>query len=96
MVRTCLASYAPKVFGSTADQTSRKTLHTGQSGSRNDPFDLIRDGFGNSRDIKLGQIGTESRIHAGKRKENDSDSERYLTKGDNHIHVGRSVDVESL
>lgn len=47
----------------------------------------------------MGQIGTESRIHAGRRSkpmEGDSDSERYLTKGDNHIHVGRSVDVESL
>ncbi|KUJ23478.1 uncharacterized protein LY89DRAFT_728223 [Mollisia scopiformis] len=98
MVRTCLATYAPKAFGSTNDQTSRKTPLPGQSGSRSDPFDLIRDDRFGATDIKLGQIGTESRIHAGRRSQplGDSDSERYLTKGDNHIHVGRSVDVESL
>jgi hypothetical protein len=94
MVRTCLMTYAPKVFGSTSDQTSRQTpLPGGRSGSRFDPFE---DRFG-KRDINLGRIGTESRVHAGKRKrKDDSDSERYLTKGDNQIQVGRSVDVESL
>ncbi|CZR51597.1 uncharacterized protein PAC_01474 [Phialocephala subalpina] len=99
MVRTYLTGHFPTVFGSTSDQTSRKTPLPGASSSRPDPFELIHDDRYGAKDIKLGQIGTENRIHAGRRSkpiEGDSDSERYLTKGDNHIHVGRSVDVESL
>lgn len=99
MVRTYLTSHFPTVFGSTSDQTSRKTPLPGASSSRPDPFELIQDDRYGTKDIKLGQIGTESRIHAGRRSkpiEGDSHSERYLTKGGNHIHVGRSVDVESL
>jgi hypothetical protein len=102
MVRTVLATYAPKVFGSTAGQTTHKPTLPGQGNSRPDPFELIRDdryGYG-ANDLKLGHIGTENRIRGGRSRESttdvDTDSERHLTKGDNHIVVGRSVDIESL
>jgi hypothetical protein len=101
MVRTFLAAVAPTIFGSTKDRTSRATSGLpGQSGSRPDHFELIKDDrFGcGKNDIRLGRIGTENNILGGRSgvTNNDSDSERYLTKGDNHITVGRSVDVESL
>ncbi|KAH7418087.1 hypothetical protein BKA64DRAFT_187790 [Cadophora sp. MPI-SDFR-AT-0126] len=116
MVRTYLVAVAPKVFGSTADQTSRMKSSTlgglghgsagvGGRSNRPDNFALIEDGrFGyrENDDVKLGKIGTESRIQVGggrgrsKGDATDSDSERHLTKGGNQIYVGRSVDVESL
>jgi len=77
----------------------------GKSG-RPDNFALIEDdrfGYKENDDVKLGKIGTESRIQAGgsgrgrsKGEVTDSDSERHLTKGGSQIYVGRSVDVESL
>jgi hypothetical protein len=82
MVRTFLAAVAPTVFGSTKDQTTRKSTLPGQSGP--DPFEF-----------RAAQCGyrTENIILGG--REDDNESERYLTQGNNHIIVGRSVDIES-
>jgi len=66
---------------------------------------LIPDGRAGWKrgDVKLGQIGTESRVVGGKREKKakrasgtwgDAESERSLTKG-GEIMVGRSVDIES-
>lgn len=72
----------------------------GQSGSRPDHLELTKDDqFGYAKnDARLGRIGTEINILGGRSgvTNNDSDNERYLTKGDTYITVGRSVDVEAL
>jgi hypothetical protein len=104
MVRAYLAEVAPRIFGSTKDRASRATADLpGRSGTGHRPnqFELIHDnrfGYGKN-DTRLGRLGTESYISGGRNKGKmveDSDSERQLTKDDNHIRVGRSVDVESL
>jgi hypothetical protein len=99
MVRTFLAAFAPSIFGSTKDASSRTPL-SGKNGSRSAPFELIdaqRRG-----DVELGRMGSVARVEnrteiwttASKGIGEDTDSEKGLTK--NGIMVGRSVDVESL
>jgi len=95
MVRTVLSKVAPTIFGSTRDQTSRRAPH-GLSGSGPGPLEWISGG---KNDARLGHIGAESKIMEDKgrkrKDEDDSESERYLTKSGGHFIVGKSVDVES-
>jgi hypothetical protein len=101
MIRTYLIGVAPRIFGSTADQTSHKPAGP-ENGSRPDPFELILDdryGYG-ANDINLDQTKMENTIMGGGKgrrgEDSGSESERYLTKGSAQIVVARSVDVESL
>ncbi|KAI9056109.1 hypothetical protein LZ554_001037 [Drepanopeziza brunnea f. sp. 'monogermtubi'] len=109
MVRTYLVAVAPKIFGSTADHTTRMRIPSiggsnvrvlGGSG-RPGAFERIDDDrFGDGdleRNVKMGKIGTESRIQGGRGLgTEDSESEVHLTKGDDRIMVGKSVHVESM
>ncbi|KAJ5053864.1 uncharacterized protein L3040_000154 [Drepanopeziza brunnea f. sp. 'multigermtubi'] len=107
MVRTYVVAVAPKMLGSTADQTTRIQTPTiggsnvgliGGSG-RPSPSERIGDdrlGYVDSEmGVKMGNVGTESQVQGSRGwKVEENESESHLTKGD-RIMVEKSVHVES-